>query len=150
APVGPGVGSGVVVFREVVDIGGVDHAVGRGRAAAQAVEVLKGAAVHASAGGRQGRGGVVRTAQAGDLMAGVDKVADDGGADETRRAGNENTHDALLPDGPASGTRPVLPGCARRPCPVQDLFRTRRYVSGITAAHVDLPAVGSTMASCLI
>jgi hypothetical protein len=37
-------------------------------------------------------------------MARVDKVADDGGADETGRAGNENTHDALLPDGPASRT----------------------------------------------
>ena len=78
APVDPGVGRGVVVFRKVVNIRGVDHAVGGGRAAAQTGGVLQGAAVHRGPGGRQRHGGPVRTGQAGDLMSGVEQLTDDG------------------------------------------------------------------------
>jgi hypothetical protein len=68
APVGAGGGRGVAGFREVVDVGGVDHAVRRGRPGAQAVQVGQGTAVNLGTGGRQRRGTPVRAGQAHDAM----------------------------------------------------------------------------------
>jgi len=74
----------------------VDHPVGAGRPAAQAVGVLQRAAVHLGASGGQCRGGLAGPGEAHDLMARVKKLADDGGTDETGRSGNEHAHGALL------------------------------------------------------
>jgi hypothetical protein len=74
----------------------VDHAVRFGRPGAQAVQVGQGAAVNLGARGRQACGGLVRTGQAGDVVARFEQLAHDGGADEPGRAGHENMHDVLL------------------------------------------------------
>jgi hypothetical protein len=76
-----------------VDERGVDDPVGRGRAGAQAVEVVQRAAVDLRPGGgdRGGRG--IRAGEPEDLMARPDQLGDDGGADEAGRAGEENTHE---------------------------------------------------------
>ena len=76
--------------------GGVDDAVRRRRAAAQAVEVLEVAALDfgARVGERLGVG--VRAGQTDDAVAGGDEVPDDGGTDEAGRAGDEYAHEILL------------------------------------------------------
>ena len=70
----------------------VDHPVRCRRAAPQAVEVLEIASVHLGPGGGERRGARVRTGEAEHRVARVDEILNDGGADEARRAGNENTH----------------------------------------------------------
>ena len=62
----------------------VDDAVGLLRAGAQAVEVVEGAAMDLGAGGGDGFGRGVRTGEAEDLVAGLDQLGDDGGADRNR------------------------------------------------------------------
>ena len=47
-------------------------------------------------GGLERLGPFVRTGEAEDLMPGGDEFIDDGGADESGRAGKEYTHDVLL------------------------------------------------------
>ena len=69
----------------------MDDAVCRRGAAAQAVEVVEGAAVDLGPGGHR-RGGVVRAGQADDLVSGVEELADDGRTDESGRAGDKYTH----------------------------------------------------------
>ena len=68
APVGAGGGRGVAGRGEVVNVGGVDHAVRFGRPGAQAVQVGQGAAVDLGARGRQRGRGLVRAGQAHDVM----------------------------------------------------------------------------------
>src|SRR5271169_911646 len=75
-------------------------------------------------------------------MASTEKFLDDGRSDETGRAGNKHAHGELLREsriGRPSRYRAVpgrvIPPCLHRPLPVQDLFRTGQYVSGITTAH---------------
>ena len=71
----------------------VDHAIRRGRRAAQAVEVVEGAAMHLRPGGGEGSGRGIRASQPDDLMARADELGNDGGADPAGRAGDENTHE---------------------------------------------------------
>ena len=78
--------------RDVVLEREVDHAVRRGRRAAQDVEVIDRAALHLGPGGGEGGGRGVRAGQPGDLMARVDELGNDGGADPAGRAGDENSH----------------------------------------------------------
>ena len=75
-----------------MDERGVDHAVGRGGGAAQALEVLEVAAVHGDAGALQRCGALVRAGQADDLVPGVEELLGGGGADEAGRAGDEDAH----------------------------------------------------------
>jgi len=89
------VGSALEVPREgdVVLEREVDHAVRRGRRTAQAVEVVKGAAVHLRPGRGKGTGRGIRAGEPGDLMARADEFGYDGGADPAGRAGDENAHE---------------------------------------------------------
>ncbi len=73
----------------------VDDAIGLLRAGAQAVEVVEGTAMDLRACGGDGFGRGVRTREADDLVAGLDQLGDDGGADETGRAGDEVAHGDL-------------------------------------------------------
>ena len=73
----------------------MDDAVGRRGARAQAVEVVEVAALDLGAGGLDGGGRRVRAGEADDLVARSDELGDDGRADETGCAGDENTHEAL-------------------------------------------------------
>jgi hypothetical protein len=85
-------------FGEVVE-GRVDDAVRCGGAAAKAVEVVEGAAVHLGAGRRQRSGSGVRAGEADDLMPCFKQLADDGGSDESCCTGDEYTHSEVLFDG---------------------------------------------------
>ncbi len=76
-----------------MDVGGVDDPVRCGGATAQAVEVVEGAAKGGRAGGGDRRLTGVRARQAGDLVAGVEQIADNGRADEARCSGKEYTHE---------------------------------------------------------
>ena len=73
--------------------GEVDDPVGRGGGGAQALEVVEAAAVDLGAGGgdRLGRG--VGAGEADDLVAGIDELGDDGGADPAAGAGDEHAHE---------------------------------------------------------
>jgi hypothetical protein len=52
----------------------VDHAIRRGSPVPQAVEIVKGAAMHLCPGGREGSGRGIRASQPEDLMAGADEL----------------------------------------------------------------------------
>lgn len=56
-------------FREVVDEGGVDHAIGRGDATPQAFQILKITPMHLRAGSGERLGCRVRASQSKHLMA---------------------------------------------------------------------------------
>ena len=90
-----GVGGALEVRRErdVVVEREVDDAVRRGRAGAQAVEVVEGAAMHLGPGGGEGGGRGIGAGEPDDLMARADELGDDGGADPAGRAGDEDTHE---------------------------------------------------------
>ena len=75
-----------------MDVGGVNHAVCRRGAAAQAVEVVKGSPVHTGTGSFERGCGLVGSGQPGDLMSTVDELANDGGSDESGRSGDEYAH----------------------------------------------------------
>jgi len=79
-----------------MDICGVDDAVRRGRTAAQAVEVVQGAAMNLGPGVRDQCGALIGASQPDDLVSGVDELSDDGGSDESARAGHEYAHDDCL------------------------------------------------------
>ena len=76
-----------------MDVGGVDHAVRSGRTAAQALEIVEGASMGLGARGLHGRGRLIRTGQADDVVSRVDQLGYYGGPDESARAGNEYAHD---------------------------------------------------------
>jgi hypothetical protein len=73
--------------------GAVDDAIRFCRAAAQAFEVVKIAALYLGAGGDERLGARLRPRQSEYLMAGVDEFRNDGGADKAGSAGEKNTHD---------------------------------------------------------
>ena len=93
-------------LREVVDVGEVDDPIGRGRASAQAVEVVESAALHRAPGGGDGSRRSIRTREPDDLMARADELRNHGGADEAGRAGDEHAHEKTLPmvERPRHGT----------------------------------------------
>ena len=72
--------------------GEVDHPVGAGGAGPQEVQVVQVTAEHLGSGSLQFRRGGVRTGEANDLMTSTLQLGNDGGADPTGRAGNEDTH----------------------------------------------------------
>ena len=78
-----------------MDEGGVDHRVRQGRAAAQAVQVFKIAAMGLGAGGDERLGGGVRSGEAEHLVARTDQFLDDRRTDKTGGAGDEDTHGDL-------------------------------------------------------
>src|SRR5581483_7690400 len=57
------------------------------------VEVVEGAADHLGARVLHSRGRGVGAGEARDVVAGLDELGDDGRADPTGRAGDENTHE---------------------------------------------------------
>src|SRR5215467_10129861 len=85
------------VIREIVDEGGVDHAVRCGSSAAQAFKILERTAVHFGARRFERLGGGSRARETEHLMARGEKLANDGGTDETRGPGNENQHLSIPP-----------------------------------------------------
>ena len=74
----------------------VDHPVRCRRAAPQAVQVFEIASVHLGPGGGERRGALVRASEAEHRVPRLDEILNDGGADEARGAGNENTHGKTL------------------------------------------------------
>ena len=66
---------------------------GGGRAGPQAGGILHGAAVHLGTGRLHRRGGRLRPGEAGNLVPGLDELADDGGTDKPARPGNKYVHD---------------------------------------------------------
>ena len=79
-----------------MDEGRVNHAVCFSGAASQAVEIFKSAAMDVSSRGCERLRTCVGADQAEHLMARAKKLADDSGADESRGAGDEDTHANLL------------------------------------------------------
>jgi hypothetical protein len=75
-----------------MDETGVNHPVRGGGSAAQAVQILKIASMRLSAGGEQRLGGRIRASKTKHLMARVDEFRNNGGADKSCGAGDENTH----------------------------------------------------------
>jgi hypothetical protein len=84
------------VVREVVNEGGVDHAIRSGRSRVQALEIFERTAVDIGSCPGKGRGSRVRAGEAEHLMPRVDQLADDGGTDEPCGAGDEDAHVFLL------------------------------------------------------
>jgi hypothetical protein len=70
----------------------VDHAVGRLRAGAQAVEVVELAAVDRRARSPECVGRGVLAGKADDVVARVEELLDDCGSDEAGSAGDEDAH----------------------------------------------------------
>jgi hypothetical protein len=91
------VGRGLEAAREgdVVLEREVDHAIRRGGRAPQPAEVVKGAAKRLGPGRGEGGGRGVRTGEPDDLMARVDELRNDGGADPAGRAGDKHAHENL-------------------------------------------------------
>jgi hypothetical protein len=79
-----------------VDIREVDDAIGCGRSAAQAIKIIERTAVHLCACRGYFSSARIGTSQAEDLVPCLDQLADDGGADESCRASNENFHEKFL------------------------------------------------------
>jgi hypothetical protein len=84
-------------FREVVDEGGVDHSFRGGRSATQAFEVFKITAMDLRTGGNQRLGARIRASKTEHAVSRCDQFFDNGGADESGRAGNKDMHDETLP-----------------------------------------------------
>ncbi len=82
--------------REVVPEREVEHAVRRGGGAAKDVEIVERSPALAllGPGCREGLRGGIRPGEPDDLMTRAEQLGDDGGADEARRAGDENVHGA--------------------------------------------------------
>jgi hypothetical protein len=70
----------------------VDHAIRRPGRTAQAVEIVKIAAMYSDPGLGEGSGRGVRAGEAGDLMARTDELGNKGGADPAGRASDKNAH----------------------------------------------------------
>jgi hypothetical protein len=74
----------------------MNHAVRCSRSASQAVKIIKLAAMHLCAGSGYFCSGCIGASQAEDLVPGLDQFLDNGGADKTGRASNENSHKKFL------------------------------------------------------
>jgi hypothetical protein len=82
---------------EVMLEGQVDDPVRVGRACAEAVGVVEGAAAHPRSHRGQGVGRGVGPGEAGDLVPGLDELGNDGGPDPAGCSGNEDVHVPNLP-----------------------------------------------------
>ena len=85
----------VFEIREVVDEGGVDHAVRRGSASAQTIEVLEIAPLNLGASRGERLRALIRAGKPDNLVARADKLLNHGGADKACGAGDEDTHESL-------------------------------------------------------
>ena len=83
------------VFREVVDEGRVNHALASPGARGEALKILKRTTMDISSCRCKGRGSRIRPSQAKYLVSRGDQFSDDGGTDESRRAGNKVTQNEL-------------------------------------------------------
>jgi hypothetical protein len=92
APVGDGRAFEVPREREVVLERQVDDRVGRGGRTTQRVEIVESAVLHLGTRGAQRRGRCFRPSEPDDLVAAAEELGNDGGADPTGRAGDENPH----------------------------------------------------------
>jgi len=81
----------------VVYEGGVDHAVGRRRAAAQALEILQRAAMNRGACRGQSGRSCVRAGKTEHLMTRNEQFLDNGRADPSGGASDKDTHEQNLP-----------------------------------------------------
>lgn len=84
----------------------VDHAVRADSRVAQGADVVQAPAHHLGSRGDERLGRGVRAGEPDDLVARVDELGNDGGADPAGRAGHEYTHGR--PPGSVDGS-----GCAR-------------------------------------
>jgi hypothetical protein len=89
------IGGGLEAAREgeVVPEREVDHAIRRGGRAPQGIEIVNGAAQHLGPCGGEGGGRGVRAGEPCYVMARVDELGNDGGADPAGRAGDEHAHE---------------------------------------------------------
>ena len=92
SPVGGAGGGEVAAESDLVLEGQVDHAVGVGGRLGQAVGVVEVAPLDSGAGGFQLLRRCVGAGQADHLVAGAEQFGDDGRADPTRCAGDEDSH----------------------------------------------------------
>jgi hypothetical protein len=74
----------------------MDDAIGLGRAAMQAVEIIKAAPMHLRPGGGERSRRSLRSGQPDDLMTCVDELGNNGRADPAGRASDEYTHENVL------------------------------------------------------
>ena len=113
-PVDGGGGRRVTGGGEVVDVAGVDHAVGPACRRPQPVGVLQGSPDDLGAGGGRRRGGLVRPGQSHYLVPGAEQFPYDDGADPARRTSHEYAHDQAFRDchgcPAAGGTADGRPG----------------------------------------
>ena len=86
----------ILELRKVVNESRMDHALRSGRSAAQGLEIFERTAVYIGPCRGKGRGSRVRASKAEHLVSRGDQFSDDGGADESSRAGNEDTHKKIL------------------------------------------------------
>jgi hypothetical protein len=89
-------GATLYELREIVNKGGVDHAVRHGGAVAQAFQVVKIASLDLGASRGERLGALIRAGEADHLMASVDELPNDARADKARSARDEDTHWNLL------------------------------------------------------
>ena len=82
----------LLVLGEIMDEGEVGHAVGGFGPPAQALQVFQRAVVDLGPGGLEGLRALVRAGEAKHWMAVSDQFLDDGRADKTGRASDENAH----------------------------------------------------------
>ena len=82
-------------FREVVDEGGINHAIRHGRSAAQAFQVLKIAPMDLDAGGDERLGARIGASKTEHLMARANELLNNGGTDKACGASDESTHHDL-------------------------------------------------------
>src|SRR4029077_20817138 len=87
---------GVEELVEVVDEPEMEHAVGRARGIPEAVEVGQVAAMDLGTEALDRGGRFVGSCEPDDVMSRAEKLAYDGGADESGRAGDEDTHGGHL------------------------------------------------------
>ena len=84
-------------LREIMDERRMDHAIGGRRAAREAFQVLQIAAHHLDTLGRKVGGTGIGPSKPQHLMAGGEKIVDDGRPDETGGSGDKDTHGMKLP-----------------------------------------------------
>ena len=82
----------LLVLGEVMDEGEVSHTVSGFGPPAQALQVLQRAVVGFGPGCLERQRALLRAGETEHLMAVGEQFLDDGGADETGRSGDENTH----------------------------------------------------------
>jgi hypothetical protein len=79
-----------------MDETGVNHPIRGGGSTAQAVQIPEITSMHLGTSGSKRLGGCIGASKAEYLVSRGDQFSDDGGADESSRAGNEDTHKKIL------------------------------------------------------